>query len=150
MVDRISEEHRSWNMSRIKGRNTRPEVLLRSLLHRAGFRFRLHGRKLPGRPDIVLPRFRTVVLVHGCFWHRHPGCKNATTPGTNQEFWLRKFAGNVTRDARNVQSLRALGWRVYVIWECEVPNGSSVRRLLRGLQRMRESGATRTTPPNAN
>ena len=120
MIDRISEERRSWNMSRIRSKNTSPELRLRSLLHGAGFRFRLHDPKLPGRPDIVLKKYRTVIFVHGCFWHRHPGCSNATTPGTRTEFWQAKFEGTVERDKRKAEELRALSWRVIIIWECEL------------------------------
>src|SRR5688572_24692867 len=102
MADKISEARRSWNMSRIRGKNTRPEMLLRSALHRAGFRFRIHRKDLPGRPDIVLPSRRLAIFVHGCFWHRHRGCPNTTTPSTNKEFWLVKFAGNTRRDKQHV------------------------------------------------
>ena len=120
MVDSLTSERRSWNMSRIRGRNTDPELRLRSLLHRAGFRFRLHAKQLPGSPDIVLPKYRTVVFVHGCFWHRHPGCRNATMPSTRREFWREKFDGNVSRDLRNQAALVAAGWTVLTIWECEL------------------------------
>ncbi len=105
-------------MSAITAKDTKPERLVRSHLHRAGLRFRLHARGLPGRPDIVLPRWNTVVFVHGCFWHRHGGCRRATTPSSNRRFWNRKFRENVTRDRRNLTALRLAGWRVYVIWEC--------------------------------
>ena len=120
MVDRITKEHRSWNMSRIKGSDTKPEKILRSALHRAGFRFRLHHPKLPGRPDIVLPKYNAVVFVHGCYWHRHAGCPNATTPKTRTEFWQAKFDGTVERDRRNVDELTRLGWHVITVWECEL------------------------------
>lgn len=120
MVDTISEERRSWNMSRIKGRNTGPEVRLRSLLHRAGFRFRLHAKELPGKPDFVLPKYRTAIFVHGCFWHRHEGCRNATTPSTRTKFWQAKFDGNVERDRRNSAALEAAGWTVITVWECDL------------------------------
>jgi len=122
MVDRISEEHRSWNMSRIRSKNTKPEILVRSLLHRMGYRFTVNGpsnRKLPGKPDIVLPKYRTVIFVHGCFWHRHDNCKEATTPKTRTEFWLNKFETNVRRDKANQRALRKLGWKVIVVWECQ-------------------------------
>lgn len=105
-------------MSGIRGRDTKPERIVRSHLHRAGLRFRLHGRALPGRPDIVLPRWDAVVFVHGCFWHRHPGCPKATTPSSNSAFWNRKFRENMERDKRNITALRRLGWRVFVVWEC--------------------------------
>lgn len=107
-------------MSHIRGKNTKPELLLRSLLHRAGFRFRLHAGKLPGRPDIVLPRYRTVIFVHGCFWHRHEGCSNATMPKTRTEFWRDKFARTVERDLQKQKELEALGWKVLTVWECEL------------------------------
>ena len=118
MADSLSSERRSWNMSRIRDRNTGPELRLRSLLHHAGFRFRLHPKQLPGRPDVVLPKHRTVIFVHGCFWHRHPGCRNTTTPSTRREFWQEKFDGNVSRDARNRAALEAAGWTVLTVWEC--------------------------------
>lgn len=120
MADRISPEHRSWNMSRIRGKDTGPEKLLRSLLHRAGFRFRLHGRTMPGRPDIVLPRYRTVIFVHGCYWHRHPGCVHASTPKSRTEFWQSKFEGTVERDRRKSDELRQQGWQVLTAWECDI------------------------------
>lgn len=120
MTDTISPAHRSWNMSRIRGKNTGPERQLRSLLHRAGYRFRLHDPKLPGRPDITLPRFRTAIFVHGCFWHRHPGCRHASTPSSRTEFWTGKFEGTVARDRRKAAELTAAGWQVITIWECEL------------------------------
>lgn len=120
MADTLSRERRSWNMSRIKGRDTGPELRLRSLLHRAGFRFRLHAKNLPGRPDIVLPRYRTAIFVDGCFWHRHPGCRGATTPSTRRKFWQEKFDGNIRRDERNRSQLVVAGWAVTVVWECEL------------------------------
>lgn len=120
MADRISKARRSWNMSRIKGRDTTCEIKLRSSLHRAGYRFRVHDTRLPGRPDIVLPKYRTVVFVHGCFWHRHAGCVNAATPKTNQHFWLAKFRATVKRDHRNAVALVELGWQVLTVWECQI------------------------------
>lgn len=139
MTDTLTREHRSWNMSRIKGRDTGPELLLRSCLHRAGFRFRLHAKDLPGRPDIVLPKYRSIIFVHGCFWHRHAGCKNATTPTTRREFWQDKFDGNVSRDQRNCAQLTAIGWNVLTVWECEleVDAGDVVSRLA---NKLRENG----------
>lgn len=107
-------------MSRIRGKNTRPEMAVRRYLHGQGFRYRLHVRDLPGKPDIVLPRFKSVVFVNGCFWHRHDGCPKAYTPKSNVEFWETKFAGNVARDRRNQRSLEQAGWRVFIIWECEI------------------------------
>lgn len=107
-------------MSRIRSKDTGPEMRVRSALHRAGYRFRLHVKDLPGRPDIVLPKYKTVIFVHGCFWHRHKGCSNATMPSTNQEFWKEKFRRNVERDKREQAELKKLGWKVIVVWECEV------------------------------
>jgi DNA mismatch endonuclease (patch repair protein) len=137
MADKITTAHRSWNMSRIRGHNTTPEIELRSLLHRAGYRFRLHDRKLPGRPDIVLPKHRTAIFVHGCFWHRHAGCSNATIPATHTETWQEKFEGNVARDRANEARLADIGWRVIVVWECELKKDSgrvlsSVNKALHG------------------
>jgi DNA mismatch endonuclease (patch repair protein) len=122
MTDRISPERRSLNMRRIRNKDTAPEKVVRSLLHRMGYRFRLHGRKLPGTPDLVLSRYRTVVFVHGCFWHRHPGCKRTFVPSTRREFWEQKFRRNVERDQRNLRELREFGWRAIVVWECEIRN----------------------------
>lgn len=118
-MDIVDRATRSRMMSGIRGRNTKPELIVRSYLHRAGLRFRLHA-KLPGKPDLVLPRHRTAVFVHGCFWHRHEGCRYATTPASNVEFWQEKFAGNVRRDARAKQQLEELGWHVQAIWACQL------------------------------
>jgi DNA mismatch endonuclease (patch repair protein) len=119
-MDRISVERRSWNMSRISAKNTKPEMAVRSLLHRLGFRFRLHVRGLPGCPDIVLPRLKSVVFVHGCFWHRHDKCLLAYSPKTRRAFWKKKFDDNVLRDRQHLRDLKELGWRVLVIWECQI------------------------------
>ncbi|MHC2355560.1 DNA mismatch endonuclease (patch repair protein) [Sinorhizobium meliloti] len=120
MVDTLTPAQRSERMSRIRSRDTKPEILLRKALHRLGFRFRVHGSGLPGKPDIVLAKYKTAIFVHGCFWHRHPGCKIATTPKSNTEFWIEKFSRNVARDERSTAKLGELGWRVLVAWECEV------------------------------
>jgi len=119
MVDRLTREHRSWNMSRIRSRDTAPEKIVRSTLHRAGYRFRLHSSQLPGRPDIVLPKHHTVIFVHGCFWHRHKRCRFAYTPKSRVAFWNEKFLRNVERDHEAAAALRRLGWRVITVWECE-------------------------------
>lgn len=119
MVDSLTPVQRSERMSRIRSCNTKPEILLRKALHRIGFRFRLHGRKIKGKPDIVLPKYMAVVFVHGCFWHRHSGCKVASVPKSNTEFWLDKFERNVERDKRVTHELLEDGWRVFVVWECE-------------------------------
>ena len=119
MVDKLSKEKRSWNMSRIRSMDTEPEKAVRSLLHRLGYRFRLHQKNLPGKPDIVLPKYRSVIFVHGCFWHRHKGCKYAYSPKSRTEFWKKKFQGNIDRDRRHKKELKKLGWKIFVIWECE-------------------------------
>jgi len=119
-MDRISEEQRSWNMSRIRGKNTQPELIVRSTLHRLGYRFRLHRSDLPGKPDVVLPKYRTCIFVHGCYWHRHSGCKYAYEPKSRVDFWQKKFRDNVERDKRKRKELERLGWNVVVIWECQV------------------------------
>ena len=120
MVDVLTPQQRSFNMSRIKGGNTKPELRLRSLLHSLGLRFRIHNKGLPGKPDIVLPKYRAVVFVHGCFWHRHEGCRYATVPKTRPEFWEEKFERTVRRDMQQTAALKELGWRVFCIWECEL------------------------------
>lgn len=132
--DKLSRERRSWNMRRILGKNTGPEVIVRSALHRLGYRFRLHGKKLPGRPDIVLPKYRTVVFVHGCFWHRHRQCKNCTTPTNRRAWWVEKLEGNAARDKVHVRALRKLGWRIVVVWECETEKAGFAERLKKRLE----------------
>lgn len=119
-MDIVDESTRSRMMSAIGGRNTKPEIIVRKFLHARGFRFRLHVKDLPGRPDIVLPKWKACVFVHGCFWHRHANCRYATTPKTRPEFWAEKFRENVARDQRNLDALQAAGWRCHVIWECEL------------------------------
>lgn len=130
-MDVLSKERRSWNMSRIGSRNTKPEILVRQVLHGLGYRFRLHAKSLPGHPDIVLPKYRTVVLVHGCFWHRHKNCKYAYTPKSKMAFWTAKFSENIKRDSRKSRALSDLGWRVIVVWECELQNSDRLRRRLK-------------------
>lgn len=130
-MDRVSKERRSWNMSRIRSKDTKPEVAVRSLLHRQGFRFRLHRRDLPGTPDIVLPKYKTVIFVHGCFWHRHPRCRYAYIPKTRSGFWEEKFAENVKRDRLMRSQLARKGWRVVVIWECQTGNARGLIDSLR-------------------
>lgn len=125
-MDRISKEHRSWNMSRIRSRDTKPELAVRSLLHKNGFRFRLHRKDLPGKPDIVLPKYRTAIFVHGCFWHRHKGCKFAYTPKAKARFWEAKFKANTRRDAKARRQLQRAGWRTAVVWECEIRGSATL------------------------
>ena len=116
-------------MSRIRNRDTEPERIVRSWLHKAGYRFRLHRRDLPGTPDIVLPKHRIAIFVHGCFWHRHPGCRFAYTPKSRVEFWEKKFKENVERDQRKQKTLEDAGWRVVVVWECEIQNAAWLERV---------------------
>lgn len=137
MVDVVSARTRSKMMSGIRGKNTRPEIAVRRALHRNGLRYRLHVRDLPGKPDIVLPRHRAIVNVHGCFWHRHPGCRFATTPSNNAEFWRAKLEGNVDRDKRTDEQLAFLGWRVFTVWECEVRNAVRLEYLANAIREPR-------------
>ena len=129
-MDRISKEHRSWNMSRIQSGNTKPEKTVRSILHGLGYRFRLHQKNLPGKPDIVLARYNSVIFVHGCFWHRHKDCKNASVPKTKKTFWEEKFKANIERDIKVKNELKSNGWRVLVVWECELTDIESVEKEL--------------------
>ena len=128
-------------MSRIRGKNTKPELIVRSMLHRMGFRFRIHRKDLPGRPDIVLPRHKKVVLVHGCFWHGHEECRFATTPSTRTEFWQKKISANKARDAAVVDKLYEMGWRVGVVWECALR--SKRQEALAQLAEFIDSGSSR-------
>lgn len=129
-MDSLTKERRSWNMSRIKSKDTKPELRVRSLLHRLGYRFRLHRKNLPGRPDIVLPKYKTAIFVHGCFWHRHEGCRFAYNPKSRMDFWRKKFEENQRRDKKNSTKLKELGWKVAVIWECETQNSKKLNLTL--------------------
>ena len=120
MSDKLTPEKRSWNMSRIKGKDTKIEVEVRKYLFSKGYRFRKNDKRYPGKPDIVLPKYQVAIFVHGCLWHRHEGCKDATTPKTRPAFWLEKFDKNVKNDQIKQEKLRELGWKVIVIWECEL------------------------------
>ena len=136
MVDIVDSRRRSEMMSGITGRDTAPEIVVRRIAHRLGFRFRLYRKDLPGRPDLVFPRHRAVIFVNGCFWHRHAGCQYAYTPKTRVPFWTGKFSQNVVRDRRNEEALHRLGWRVLVIWECQTRDRASLEeRLLQYLHR---------------
>lgn len=130
ILDRLTPERRSWLMSRIRAKDTKPELAVRSMLHRMGFRFRLHRRDLPGSPDIVLPGRGTVVFVHGCFWHGH-SCKRTKMPNSREEFWEQKIEGNKKRDRRMRSQLRSLGWKVVVVWECELRRPDALALKLR-------------------
>lgn len=120
MADNRSPEVRSWNMSQVKSQDTSIEIKVRSYLFRKGFRFRKNVKNLPGKPDIVLPKYRTIIFIHGCFWHRHAGCKDATTPKTRTEFWQQKFDRNVANDRLHIEQLDKMGWHVIVLWECQI------------------------------
>ena len=126
VIHKVSEQ-RSRNMSAIKSKNTKPEIKVRKVLHSMGYRFRLHSKDLPGSPDIVLPKYKTVIFVHGCFWHRHENCKYASTPKTRKEFWNKKFKENIKRDLEIQDKIKNLGWRSVVIWECETKNIENLR-----------------------
>jgi DNA mismatch endonuclease, patch repair protein len=132
-LDTLTKEHRSWNMSRIKSRDTNPEKTVRSLLHNLNYRFRIHRKDLPGKPDIVLPRYKTVIFVHGCFWHRHRNCKYAYTPKSRVDFWQQKFEENQQRDRRAKHQLQKLGWRVVTVWECETKQIQTLSRRIKRL-----------------
>ncbi len=126
VIHKVSEQ-RSRNMSAIKSKNTKPEIKVRKILHSMGYRFRLHSKDLPGSPDIVLPKYKTVIFVHGCFWHRHENCKYASTPKTRKEFWNKKFTENKKRDSEIQEKIKILDWRSVVIWECETKNIENLR-----------------------
>jgi DNA mismatch endonuclease (patch repair protein) len=144
MMDSLTPERRSWNMSRIRGTDTTPERIVRSAVHRLGFRFRLNsGQILFGKPDIVLPKYRAVIFVHGCFWHRHAGCKFAYLPKSRIPFWVKKFDANIRRDITVRRRLHLDGWRIIVIWECQTSDfnklNSRLSRMLMTLTRRRRS-----------
>ncbi|WP_458724953.1 very short patch repair endonuclease [Pseudomonas mandelii] len=126
-TDIVTPEQRSRMMSRVKGKNTKPEMIVRSLCHQMGLRFRLHRRDLPGTPDLVFPKYNLCIFVHGCFWHRHIGCKYASMPKSRENFWLEKFDTNINRDHQNTNKLKLLDWRVDVIWECETKDTNQVK-----------------------
>lgn len=133
--DVLTKEQRHLNMSHIHGKDTKPEEIVRKYLFSRGYRYRKNDRRYPGKPDIVLPKYRTVIFVHGCFWHRHPGCRYATNPATNREFWQKKFGQNVTRDRKVQEQLKADGWNVIVIWECGISRKSDRGGRLQRLER---------------
>jgi DNA mismatch endonuclease (patch repair protein) len=139
-MDNRSKEARSRNMSNIPSKNTKPEETVRKYLFAQGFRYRKNVSKLPGKPDIVLPKYKAVVFVNGCFWHGHEGCKYFVPPKTNTEFWYAKFQYNQERDARNYQKLRDLGWRILIVWECEIRHGDADKRLEQLIEEIKTVG----------
>lgn len=130
-MDSLIPEKRSWNMSRIRGKDTAPEIMVRSLFHKMGYRFRLNYQGLPGKPDFVLPKFKVAVFVHGCFWHRHEGCKYAYNPKSRIDFWINKFKKNVIRDRLVSEQLKSQGWNQLIIWECETKNPTRLSARIR-------------------
>ena len=129
-MDVFTREKRSQIMSRVSGRNTKPEIVVRSLLHDLGYRFRLHRKDLPGKPDITLPKHKKIIFVHGCFWHGHTGCSRSKRPSTNKEFWCEKLDKNIERDKETVDALRKLGWNVLIVWTCEVKDKDKLKTKL--------------------
>jgi len=130
MTDYLTQEKRSWNMSRIPAKDTKPEITVRSILHKKGFRFRIHNSKLPGKPDIVLRKYNTVIFIHGCFWHQHPGCQRATKPKSNKEYWMNKLKRNKNRFIEVKNKLKKMGWTVIVIWECEIKDKAKLLKII--------------------
>lgn len=135
MADIVTKEKRSEIMSRIRSKNTRLEIIVRKLLHAAGYRYRLHRKNLPGKPDLVLPKYRTVIFVHGCFWHRHANCSISSMPKSHTGYWAAKLAANVRRDERNIHLLLAADWRVLTVWECACRDKSHRDRLLMRIEK---------------
>ena len=129
-MDRIPAKTRSRLMASVRAKDTKPEVLVRKVLRRLGVKFRIHERGLAGSPDIILPGSLTAIFVHGCFWHRHKGCKKTTTPRTNRDYWLAKFAKNRERDSKAQHTLQMMGWKVLTIWECQTGNAEALERTL--------------------
>lgn len=136
-MDVFTAEKRSWIMSRVRAKDTSPELAVRSMVHRIGFRFRLHRSDLPGRPDLVFPKHRKVIFVHGCFWHGHKGCPRSKLPKTNREFWREKISRNIERDQQACSELSRMGWDVLVVWECQVRKPQQAGQLIEGFMRER-------------
>jgi DNA mismatch endonuclease, patch repair protein len=132
MADVHSKAVRSYNMSRIRSTNTKPEMLVRTFLHAQGYRYRLHDKKIPGKPDIVLPKYNTIIFIHGCFWHGHTNCKYYMVPKTNTEWWHNKINTNKANDARAVKALKKAGWKVIVVWECGL-KAATIEKTLKAL-----------------
>ena len=135
MADVHTKEQRSYNMSRIKGKDTKPEMLVRRFLHANGFRYKLHDKTLPGKPDIVLPKYKTVIFIHGCFWHGHKDCKYFVVPKTRTEWWLNKINGNIANDEKAIKALKKEGWKIIMLWECDLKPAKAERSLKKLLRR---------------
>ncbi len=146
MTDVHSAETRSYNMSKIGSKNTKPELLVRKFLHRRGFRYKIHEKLLPGSPDIVLPKYKTAIFVHGCFWHGHNGCKYFSVPKTRSEWWKTKIDKNISKDSKSIATLENIGWNVCVIWECELVPTKMDYTLEKLLKKLLSS---KKTPQNA-
>ncbi len=129
MADVHNTQTRSYNMSQIKGKNTKPEMLVRKFLYAHGFRYKLHDRTLPGKPDLVLPKYRTVIFIHGCFWHGHTNCKYFVVPKTRTEWWLQKITGNIANDKKAVKALKKEGWKIITVWECNLKPAKAAKTL---------------------
>ena len=141
MADHLSEEKRSWNMSHIRSKDTTPEVLVRKYLFSKGFRYRKNVTTLPGKPDIVLPKYHTIIFVHGCFWHCQPGCKRANIPKSKEEYQIPKLQRNVNNDEKHYKDLTALGWKIVVIWECELKKKTFQETMERVIQQLIEENS---------
>lgn len=129
-MDKLSTEERSQLMAKVKSKDTKPELMVRKLIFSLGYRYRLHSRKLPGNPDLVFAGKRKIIFIHGCFWHRHEGCKHATTPQSRKEYWDKKFARTIERDKATLEELKQLGWNCLVIWECELKDRETLTKIL--------------------
>ncbi|MFP5436576.1 MAG: very short patch repair endonuclease [Bacteroidia bacterium] len=139
MADVHSEKTRSYNMSRIRSKDTKPELVVRKFLFSKGFRYRIHDKKLPGKPDIILPKYKTVIFIHGCFWHGHENCKYFVLPKTRTEWWLNKINSNSTRDIVNLMLLQEMGWKTIILWECELKKNSVENTLFNLLNQLIQS-----------
>lgn len=135
-MDVLTPEQRSWTMSRVKGKDTKIEIQVRSYLFLKGYRFRKNDKRYPGKPDVVLPKYKTVIFVNGCFWHQHPGCKHSKLPETNNEYWKEKLQKNVVNDQMHTKQLQDMGWRVIVLWECELKKDfdNQMKKVISALQ----------------
>lgn len=136
MGEKLSKEKRSWNMKQVRSKDTEPELIIRRHLHNMGYRFRLHRKDICGCPDIVLPKYKTVIFVNGCFWHQHTGCNRSKMPEANREFWINKLNNNKLRDKRNYRKLQKQGWKVIIIWQCKIKNITSIIKKLEKIKEM--------------